>query len=217
MPKQTFFNLEETKRQKIVDVAIDEFAEHDYRSASISRIVETAGIAKGSFYQYFEDKRDLYLYLVQLAGEQKAAYFNRHELPDPNMGFFDYLHWAFSIRVHYEVVHPKLTRIAYNAFYNEVSMLDEVMEIGKRQAAAFSQQLFARGIAQGDLAPDLDIELAAFIFDSVVIRLGGYLMERLDIKPQELLENDNFLFNRPEAEAIFSGVMAILEQGMGKK
>ena len=58
MPKQTFFNLPEDKRENLINIAIEEFAENDYQTASISRIVANAGIAKGSFYQYFENKED---------------------------------------------------------------------------------------------------------------------------------------------------------------
>ncbi len=53
MPQATFFNLPEEKRQKILECALDEFAAHDYDSASVSKIVAKAGIAKGSLYQYF--------------------------------------------------------------------------------------------------------------------------------------------------------------------
>jgi TetR/AcrR family transcriptional regulator len=65
MPKPTFFNLTDDKRQRLIDLAIEEFAENDYDLASISKIVAQAGIAKGSFYQYFEDKKDLYQYLLE--------------------------------------------------------------------------------------------------------------------------------------------------------
>lgn len=67
MPKQTFMNLPEDKRQWILECAIDEFSEHGYSGASISRLVSAAKIAKGSFYQYFEDKEDLYAYLLDYA------------------------------------------------------------------------------------------------------------------------------------------------------
>ncbi len=57
---QTFSNLPEEKRQRILRIAIDEFADNDYDSASGSRIVAWAGIATGSFYQSFADKDDLW-------------------------------------------------------------------------------------------------------------------------------------------------------------
>jgi len=64
VPKPTFSNLPAPKRDALVEVALAEFAEHSYHRASLSRIVERAGIAKGSVYQYFEDKLDLYRWLL---------------------------------------------------------------------------------------------------------------------------------------------------------
>ena len=60
MPKDTFYNLPDEKRALIEDVAMREFATCGYDKASISRIVDTCGISKGSFYQYFLDKKDLF-------------------------------------------------------------------------------------------------------------------------------------------------------------
>lgn len=63
MPKDTFFNLDEIKRQRIVDAAIEEFSRLHYDKVTINGIVKNAEIPKGSFYQYFENKDDLYIYL----------------------------------------------------------------------------------------------------------------------------------------------------------
>ena len=76
-----------------MDVIMDEFAENDYANVSISRIVTNAGIAKGSFYQYFEDKDDLYSYLFDLIIEAKAETFSLDQ-PDPqHIGIFAYMRW----------------------------------------------------------------------------------------------------------------------------
>ena len=48
MPKETFQNLPAAKRDRFVAAALDEFAQHDYRTTSLTRIVAAAGIAKGS-------------------------------------------------------------------------------------------------------------------------------------------------------------------------
>ena len=73
MPKETFFNLPEDKRTLICQVAIDEFAAHSFDRVSINRIVARSGIAKGSFYQYFENKHDLFLYLLQLIARDSVC------------------------------------------------------------------------------------------------------------------------------------------------
>ena len=75
MPTQTFHNLPPDKREKIVELALEEFSERPYAQASLSRIVARAGIAKGSIYQYFTDKFDLYRWLiVEEVGRRKQAF-----------------------------------------------------------------------------------------------------------------------------------------------
>jgi AcrR family transcriptional regulator len=64
VPKPTFFNLPPDRRDALVELAVAEFAEQPYRAASVSRVVSRAGVAKGSMYQYFANKRDLYAWLV---------------------------------------------------------------------------------------------------------------------------------------------------------
>ena len=71
MPKQTFFNLPQEKRGVIEQAALDEFAEHGYDNSNINRIVTLSKIAKGSFYQYFEDKKDLYFHLMDTIVNKK--------------------------------------------------------------------------------------------------------------------------------------------------
>ncbi|MRR31852.1 TetR/AcrR family transcriptional regulator [bacterium] len=51
MPKPTFFNLPPEKREKIIDAAVEEFAQNGLENASTNRIVENSGISKGSFYR----------------------------------------------------------------------------------------------------------------------------------------------------------------------
>ena len=66
MPTNTFFNLSEEKKNKIIKAANKEFARVPLEQASIKNIVEDAEIARGSFYQYFEDKQDLFEYIMSL-------------------------------------------------------------------------------------------------------------------------------------------------------
>ncbi len=56
--------LDAGRRQRLHAVAAEEFVAHGYERASLNRIIERAGIAKSSFYHYFEDKRALYADLV---------------------------------------------------------------------------------------------------------------------------------------------------------
>ena len=61
MPKNTFSRLPQERRRQILSAARAEFAAHMFRDSSINRVMAAAGISPGSFYQYFSDKRDMYL------------------------------------------------------------------------------------------------------------------------------------------------------------
>ena len=64
MPKETFFNLDEQKRKKILKAAKKEFTTYPLRKARVSHIIREASIPRGSFYQYFADLDDLYYYVI---------------------------------------------------------------------------------------------------------------------------------------------------------
>ena len=65
MPTATFLNLPPEKQERLMDAASREFASKPYNEASINRIIQEAGMPRGSFYMYFQDKEDLFRYLVQ--------------------------------------------------------------------------------------------------------------------------------------------------------
>ncbi len=65
MPKDTFLNLKSEKKEKIEKAITDEFTKNSFEQVSISNIIQRAQIPRGSFYQYFEDKKDAVQYIIQ--------------------------------------------------------------------------------------------------------------------------------------------------------
>ena len=64
MPKVTFINLPEEKKQTLIAAMRKEFSRVPLYDASISNIIKSANIPRGSFYQYFEDKEDAFFFLL---------------------------------------------------------------------------------------------------------------------------------------------------------
>ncbi|MBZ5200692.1 TetR/AcrR family transcriptional regulator [Planomicrobium chinense] len=62
---EKFINLNDIKKQKILDAALQEFAEYGYQQASTNRMVKKAGIGKGMLFYYFKSKKELYEYLIE--------------------------------------------------------------------------------------------------------------------------------------------------------
>jgi AcrR family transcriptional regulator len=64
MPKKTFVNLSIEKQKRVLNAAVKEFSRVSLREASIANIIVDAKIPRGSFYQYFEDKDDIFYYVL---------------------------------------------------------------------------------------------------------------------------------------------------------
>ena len=75
MCTDTFLRLPEEKQRRILDAAWEEFNRVKFEDASINQIIHRAGIPRGSFYQYFAGKEDLFDYLLSDIQEQFVRSF----------------------------------------------------------------------------------------------------------------------------------------------
>lgn len=64
MPSETFNNLSEDKKERIITSLKNTFAKKSIFDASVKEVVEDLNIARGSFYQYFEDLEDAYFMIL---------------------------------------------------------------------------------------------------------------------------------------------------------
>ena len=187
MPKPTFFNLPEEKRQRILEMAMDEFATHPYTKASLSNIVARAGIAKGSMYQYFEDKKDLYTYILDMAAEEKMSYM-KQEL-DRKAGFFTTLERLVAAGTRFGLEHPQLGQVVANAFEAPgEALLHELYSKGREMAIDFFEQMLKDGMDRGELRQDIDPRLMATLMHSLLGQgLTDYLLENLGVSMHEYM------------------------------
>lgn len=102
MPSSTFFNLPEAKRQRLLDAAWQEFTTVSYMDASINKIIQNAEISRGSFYQYFSGKQDLFAYLLQTLFQSVREMFTAQltvhgsDLFAAILGMYDLVLWRKS-------------------------------------------------------------------------------------------------------------------------
>jgi AcrR family transcriptional regulator len=92
MPTVTWARIDPARRAAIVDAAEAEFSAHGFSRGSLNVIARRAGVAKGSLFQYFADKRDLYAFIADIASQRVRAYMeDRIRELDPSRPFFDFL------------------------------------------------------------------------------------------------------------------------------
>ena len=127
MPTDTFFRLPEEKRARILEGAWSEFTAVPYADASINRIVQTSRIPRGSFYQYFEDKNDLFLTLIDEIRDQFLGLFHDTLSLNVNMDvqqlFFERAAGELCPQKLLEHIDPALLRSRENGFVDDVFTL----------------------------------------------------------------------------------------------
>jgi AcrR family transcriptional regulator len=212
MPNQTFFNLPVPKRNRIIEIAIREFADHPYKVASISNIVREAGIAKGSFYQYFNDKQDLYRYLLELGTEGRLQAVADLPAQDPSEYLFGYIRSLFQSAVYFELKEPGLAQVAYRAFVDEVPFPEMAEELRRRGPTQFFKQLLTQGLHRGEISTWADVDLAAFIMEATYYQFGRYFIQRLKLTPADT--DLDQIFSRPEAQELLESLIHTLQKGI---
>lgn len=65
MPTERFYRLPDEKKKVIRDAAAREFIRVPFEKVSINQIIQDADISRGSFYTYFEDKRDVLSFIFE--------------------------------------------------------------------------------------------------------------------------------------------------------
>ena len=206
MPHATFFSLPEDKRARVVDALKAEFAARPYSRASVDRVTASAGVSKGSFYQYFEDKLDAYTHLVRglmservgLAGAPAPEAPLEEVLTAVVRGSHDFhrrdpLGWAVLARALADDAPPVLES-------------DQSVSGGVHRWAVTA---IAAGQESGELRGDVDAETAAWMIERVLLGTPHYVMSRFRVDPERAAV-DSSAFDRPEIDRVADEVVALL-------
>jgi AcrR family transcriptional regulator len=216
VPFPTFFNLSEEKRQKILDCAMDEFAQNDYDNASISKIVSNAGIAKGSLYQYFTDKGDLHRYLIELATQKKAEMLAAARPVETGLSLFDHLRWLFREMANFEILYPRLAKIGYWAIYGKSPLSEDIINKARQSTTKYFFELLEQGKQRGEIRSEIDSNAAAYIFSAALTQLGNYLTAKAGVDPVQIIEDGRYPLQATEIMNTYDEMIAILQFGLAK-
>jgi AcrR family transcriptional regulator len=164
MPKETFFNLSEEKRKKIIGAAIDQFAQYHYSNVTIDKIVQAAEIPKGSFYQYFENKDDLYIYLFTELGDTKLDMFARLKEKIPSIGFKEYMMEYIMALKKLEMSNDQMVHLK-REFLNQCPqhIKKEIYKKEMPKSLKLFKAVIDAYIEKGEFRQDLDSKTAAYV------------------------------------------------------
>lgn len=155
MPKVTFYNLSDEKKNRIFDAALQEFSVRTYSQASLNQIIKNAGIPKGSFYQYFENKEDIYLYMIEVILKEKTEILNHVKGMDPDADVFEVIMHATRKFLEQGEKKPGYVELGMRM---ELDSNEITMKIRKSSTEKFIKMV-ERDKERGLIKPEADSEL----------------------------------------------------------
>jgi AcrR family transcriptional regulator len=184
LPRERFQNLENDKKQRILDTAVEEFAAEGFRGASINRMVQRLGIAKGSIFQYFGSKEGLFHLVFQHAVELVRRSLRRVREDSAEADFFEKIHRSLQAGVRFIDHHPKVYQIYLKmVFQEDFPLRAEFLNQVHLFSAEYLKPFVESGIARGELREDLNVDTAVFFLDAIMDRfLQAYSVSFLDAR-----------------------------------
>ena len=181
MPKATFIHLKPHKKEKLMDAMTKELSIHTFEHLSIANIVRDADIPRGSFYQYFENKEDLYQYYFEYIASLKMAYFKDLFTTD-SFTFFERIESLFKQGMVFKKAYPSLVLVAkkmYESDYYKALLIKGGWE--NRVVDTYKDWIIkdqSRGIIRNTIDPQMLAELIHEMTTSISV--DSFIYEKYD-------------------------------------
>jgi TetR/AcrR family transcriptional regulator len=180
--RDTFKNLDSGKQDKILETAIDEFAQHGFTLASMNRMVQRLGIAKGSLFQYFGTKEGMFRFVFDYAVELVRRTLRQVKQESAATDFFERIYRSILAGIEFIDHYPRVYQIYLKMMFQEnFPLRSQFLQQVHLFSAEYLTPLVEDGIGRGELRPDLDVAMTVFYLDAVMDRfLQAYSVSFLD-------------------------------------
>jgi AcrR family transcriptional regulator len=163
------------RRQQLLEAATWVFARKGYRHANVSDIIARAGVARGTFYLYFEGKERIFLTIVDEFHDRMRRAFEALDAAAAAArvdGPRAVLHASFRRWLEFFAAHRDVTRV----ILREASSIDprfeqgflELRESALTRFAGRFRKLQELGLASASLDPDLAAHFQLGMFDELL-------------------------------------------------
>ena len=207
MPTATFKRLRDEKQEAIMRAAIHEFVENGFARAKVSDIAQSAGIAKGSIFQYFEDKKELFVYCAEWGLEVFMKKLDA-KMQIGDMDVFEYLQNNSATS---EVMREEReVALFMQVAMNEPGLLDASMKSMYDIGKVYTKRLIQNSKDRGTVRKDIEDELLMEYFFGVTDRFSRRWMEMQNDFTAEQSTEDSKVINNE-----LNQMIELLKKGMG--
>ncbi|PKM71662.1 MAG: TetR family transcriptional regulator [Firmicutes bacterium HGW-Firmicutes-16] len=199
-----FMNLDEEKRERIINAALEEFAKKGYDNASTNEIVKSANISKGLLFHYFGSKKGLFLFLVDyVINIFVDGFYSRINFDETDI----LKRWGQIALLKIELIqkHPDLYGFLLTSFSDDSKEIKKDVENIDKSVVVDAYEKLLVNIDTSVFKNDMDAKKVMEIIIWVTQGFGNSIMEKLKMDP-----NFKSTFDMSSAVAEFDGYMKLL-------
>ncbi len=190
-----FTQLAESKQKSIIDASVYEIANNGFKNASVNKIVEKAGISKGSLFNYFKSKNLLFDHIYQIALREVKTYLAKVRDESENDDFFTRFSKIINSGIAFINKHPRLARIYFRLLNSNDSPHGKaIIKKLHSEAIHYLTDFVETGIERNELRSALNSTTVAFLMESILNRiLQVHYLEIFDTKSELSKNNNNWI------------------------
>jgi hypothetical protein len=176
---EIFKNIDEEKRDRVINSALEEFSKSGFDKASTNVIVKNAGISKGSLFHYFQNKQELYEKLEEFMIET-ATHAVKNNINWTETDFFERMKQIVMSKG--EVMHQ------YPYIYDFISMVMESKSIAEMRKKTekvspdLQNKVYTHNIDFSKFKEGLDMEKTMNIIRWTLEKFSEELLQEVKLK-----------------------------------
>lgn len=173
MPNKTFDNLSDEKKEAVIQAALKEFTVHDFDSASLNDIITEIGIAKGSFYRYFNNKKDLYDYLIEYGLDKKINYVSK--VMNAADDLFGFILNVTNSYVTFSIENISLAAFMLKASFSDATVRDNYLFLKDGKTVLMDKIILSQ--QKGILSSRFSVDFIYFCIIQLLLESSNYIKE----------------------------------------
>ncbi|KAA9021566.1 TetR/AcrR family transcriptional regulator [Niallia endozanthoxylica] len=198
-----FWNLDREKQDRIVNAAMKEFSQKGYDLASTNQIVKEAGISKGLLFHYFQNKKQLYLFLFDYGYDRIVEEFYQ-KIDLTQMDFFKRTREAVMIKMELLTVYPDIFKFMEEALLEDSAEIKVELEKKKKEFIEINMEKFFEGVDYSKFREDVDLKIVLKIITFTLEKLSDEALFKAKLSPTHEFDYEKI---RMEAEDYFDVLM----------
>lgn len=111
-----FYNLPKEKQQAIINAGYRVFSQNSYKKSPMQEIADAAGISKSLLFHYFQNKKELYLFLWETCGKISVSVMTEYGCYD-RRDLFEMMERGLAAKIHIMKKYPFMGSFVIRAFY----------------------------------------------------------------------------------------------------